>query len=777
MKTNSLLGLAIVLTAGLANAAEPLNLTFSRTGNDAASVTVTADVDGVNASLTSVSHSLKAFGSTALCPDANGNTSPTIVMTFSIADLPAGWSFNKVGLDIHAFNGQGGNQQHNDNKKRQFNVSVTSGDRTLVTYTDLDPAAGIQGVRKVWEAGTASVITPGSPMELTITVTKGTQNEGCFFGLEGITLSTDNSAVNPDPDPYPEPDSKFYTIKWKNDTQSYMTEQPDGSIAIGDYATFNKVFWEFIPTDNANCYYIRNTATGNYLGSCNMEPSSASRVTMSATPVEYYVQLSASTEGANRGCYWLSSTDCANYDKEDQSARCLNKDGASAYVITWRTGIANKGSYWTLTETENLYEPRPFTPQPAIGAPQATYFIVDAQGRSYSRSGEWKTFSPTANDAKWYFVGTSNAAGGYQIVSAADNTPLNSGALYRLTESEGAAPYHFVGPGDATAMLSLAGVDAFNFVAARTPFALNNQIYRIPCGPIGDTWIAAATIGSDFRYPMPVASGNQLTQPTVTSKPQKYTMLSRDAATVNPGTETPLNVTINKAPAEAYQLIVCYDWDRDGLFEASTVMAASQTMNATITVPADAAPGKTRLRLRLTSNGQLDPDADVNGQILDLLLNVSQPSATPLDPVVRTNDATRGTAEWTNGIAKATSLGNALFLYWQEGLRIVGVDASLEVAPSANPRVLTAVFTANTSPFVGIDNVLLNTVDTDATIVFADGKITVAGADSIAIVLYSTGGSAVASAATSLNVAAVTPGIYIVKAITSTGVVSAKLKI
>ncbi len=773
MKTNSILGLAIALATGLANAAEPLNLTFSRTGNDAASVTVTADIAGVNASLTSVSHPLKPVGNSTICADVNGNSSPTIVMKFSIAGFPAGWTFNKIGLDIHALNGQGGDQQPDDNKNRQFNVSISSGPENLVSFTDLDPAAGIPGVRKVWDATTPSTVTPSDPMELIVTVTKGTDNQGCFFGLEGITLSTDEPVVV-DPDPEPGR-SKFYTIKWKNNTSSYMTEQADGTIAIGSYATFNKVFWEFIPTDKDNCYYIRNTASGKYLGSCNMQPNAASRVRMSPTPVEYYVHLSASTNGDNKGCYWFSSTDCANYDKEGQKARCLNKDGSSNYVITWETGIANKGSYWTLTETENLFEVRPFTPQSAIGSPQSAYFIVDAQGRSYSHSGEWKTFSAAANDAKWYFVGTSNADGGYQIVNAANNEALNSGTFYTVAEDEGPAPYRFVDTDNNP--LSLGGENSFRFVAARSSFAMDNQIYQIPCGPIGDTWIACATIGSAFRYPMATASDDRLTQPVVTAKPQKFTILSRDAATVNPGEEVALTVTLNKVPADAYQLIVCYDWDHDGLFESYAAKPATQTNEATVSVPADAILGKTRLRLRLTSNGMTDPDADVEGQILDLLLNVVTPSSTLIDPVVRPNDATRGTAEWADGIARATSCGNALFLYWSEGHRIVGVDPDLEVAASANPRILTAVFSANSSALDGIDEALLNTIDENAAIAYADGIVSVAGADAQAIILFSTTGSAVASAPCSLDVTGVIPGIYIVKAITSDGIVSAKIKI
>lgn len=774
MKTNSLLGLAVLLTtSGFVNAAEPLNLTFTRTGSDAASVTVNADASGVNASLISVSHPLKEIGTSTLCPNANGNSSPTIIMQFSITGLPADWSFNLVGLDIRALNSSGNNQQSNDNVKRQFNISVTSGSNTLVTYTDLDPAAGIEGVRKVWESTTAAPVPSSDPMEITLTITKGTTNGGCFFGLEGITLSTTDSPVDPDPKPQL---SRFNTIKWKNNTSSYMTEQADGSLAIGPYAISNKVFWEFIPTDNDNCYYIRSTASGKYIGSCNMTPSSSSRVTMSDTPVEYYVHLSASTEGDNKGCFWLSSTDCDNYADESKSARCLNKDGASNYVITWQSGVNNKGSYWSLTETENLYEVRPFTPQPTIGNPSATYYIIDASGRAYNHSGLWQAFSPTAPDAKWYFVGTSNADGGYQIVNAANNVPLNSGAYYTVSDNQGSAPYRFTGHDNT--VLALAGQDAFTFVAARSNFALNNQIYQIPCGPVGDTWVASLTIGDGFRYPMAGVSNNELTTPTVTSKPSKYSILSRDAATVNPGAETHLTITLNKIPADNYRMILCFDWNRDGVFESCSEVTMAKDMTSTVNVPSDAVPGRTRMRLRLTSNGITDPDGEVNGQILDLLLNVALPSTDEVAPDVKPNDPARGMAEWDNGIATATAKGNSLFLFWSEGHRIIGVENTLDAPALPMPRTLVATFSANTSELSGIDERLLNTPDSNATINFSDGIITVEGACARTIILFSTDGRVVCSSSTSsLKTSNVCSGLYIAKAITDNGVVSAKLLI
>ncbi|MDE6223381.1 MAG: hypothetical protein K2M49_06775, partial [Muribaculaceae bacterium] len=190
---------ALFLGVGLtATAAEPLTLTFERTGTDAAGVTVAADLSGVSATLSSVSHALKPFGSTSLCADANGNTSPTIVFTFNISGIPAGWSANQIGLDVTGYNAAGNRQQSNDGKRREFNVAVDANGSSIAHYANLDPAAGVENAQKVWETTLASTLTPAGSMELKVTVTKGSDNQGCFFGLNSITLSTDEN-VTPEP--------------------------------------------------------------------------------------------------------------------------------------------------------------------------------------------------------------------------------------------------------------------------------------------------------------------------------------------------------------------------------------------------------------------------------------------------------------------------------------------------------------------------------------------------------------------------------------------------
>lgn len=764
---NLIAGLYAIVSAPFAAlGAEPLTLTFIRTGPDAASVSVNADVSGVTATLTNVSHSFKSVGTTTLCPDVNGSSGPTIVFNFSLTNLPAGWSFNNVGLDIRALNSSGDNQMNNDGKKRQFNISVTSGSTSLVSYKDLDPAAGIAGVRKVWNAQTAATVIPSNPYELTITITKGTANEGCFFGLEAITLSTtEGEGETPTP---PALTNKFYTIKWKNNTSSYITEQPNGTLAIGDYATHNRIFWEVIPTEKEDCYYIRSVASGNYIGSCNMAPSSASLVKMSAIPVEYYVHISAATEGENRGCYWLSSTDCENYANESAGTRCLNKDGASSNIIVWTSGVANKGSYWTLTETANLYEVHPFTPG-------QEYFIRNAGGQSLNHSFAWTAFDPKADNARWKFDGVSNSssASGYLIINALTNEPINNGARYKVENANGLASYRFIC--EDGSHLSLGGEQTFSFIAARSTLALNHQLYQMPCGSIGDTWISQVIIGSDYRYPMATKNDGTLVNGTVTSKPTKYNILTRDAATVAPDSEANVRVALNKEPAADYSLQLFVDWDRDGLFEYSQTLASKQEQDFVLSVPVDAKPGRTRLRFRLNSNGLTGADDDVNGEVLDLLLNVSNNMATPVAPVVDVNDPLRGFAEWSNGYATATVKGNALFLYWAEGHRITSVDSRYEIAASTTPRVITAYFTANTDKLDGINSTRLNSVDSTSKIVVNDGIMTVAGADAEAIIIFNLSGHEVASSVKSVDVNGLSSGIHIAKAVTAAGIVSAKI--
>ncbi|MBO5134921.1 MAG: hypothetical protein J6C15_07220 [Bacteroidaceae bacterium] len=177
--------------------AADLRLTFERNGAD---VTVkVAGLEGVTATLVEKSHDFKnlnvANANTILCPDINATAEQTITMTFQVDGLPANLNLKNVNLDIHALNGAGNYQDNADNKLRQWNVVVAQGEEVVTTFADIEISQGTEEGRsssnnhKVHESGDLEGPAATNPMMLKLTITKGTTNGGCFFGLGEIALN------------------------------------------------------------------------------------------------------------------------------------------------------------------------------------------------------------------------------------------------------------------------------------------------------------------------------------------------------------------------------------------------------------------------------------------------------------------------------------------------------------------------------------------------------------------------------------------------------------
>ena len=179
----------------------------------------------------------------------------------------------------------------------------------------------------------------------------------------------------PEPDLNPEHQfsaDKVYYIQWKNTGANYITENRDKSLTVADKKNSKYQFWRLIPVEGKrHCYKIQNVVTENYMGTCNMNPSSSSRVNTSADAVVYYIGATAGS-GEIAGCHYFSSTDCANYSDEAAGPRALNKDGASSYVITWQAGTNRVGSYWKIVETAEEYQ----APEPPAHTEQTKNLTV-----------------------------------------------------------------------------------------------------------------------------------------------------------------------------------------------------------------------------------------------------------------------------------------------------------------------------------------------------------------------------------------------------------------
>lgn len=194
------LSLAAIMSAN----AERLELTFNRTGATAEDVTVSASgIEGaeISAELVSISHNMMTSGdnitATILCPNINANTNPapTIEFLLKITGLE-NFEYNVAGVHIHALNSSGKYQSSTDGKVRLFNVEVQTGatEEELTPFAhieEFDIAANVAGLNKLWTAASTETNTSTSPLYVKIAVTRGTTNQGCFFGLSQVILDYD----------------------------------------------------------------------------------------------------------------------------------------------------------------------------------------------------------------------------------------------------------------------------------------------------------------------------------------------------------------------------------------------------------------------------------------------------------------------------------------------------------------------------------------------------------------------------------------------------------
>ena len=205
MKKNTLLlgclfGLASMALPASAQVPDEVNLAFARTGATAADVTVSVTdgdgtaIPGATATLTS-SHNFKTSGANItegiLCPDVNATTNPTIVLTLNIAGLSEGFTFDAVDATIWPLNGTGALQQLGDGKVRQWNFGLTQGadEASLADFASITDYEVNNAQPSVPEFTTETpVTTSGTTLSLQLTITKGTENVGCFVGLESLRL-------------------------------------------------------------------------------------------------------------------------------------------------------------------------------------------------------------------------------------------------------------------------------------------------------------------------------------------------------------------------------------------------------------------------------------------------------------------------------------------------------------------------------------------------------------------------------------------------------------
>ena len=584
-----------------------------------------------------------------------------------------------------------------------------------------------------------------------------------------------------------EGEGKVYLISWKNTGANYITEEPDGRMTVQGKDVTKQQFWMFIPTENENCFYIKNTATGNYLGSCNLTPSSDSKVQTSIQPVEYYMAKTAATSGENANCWYFSSTDCDNYSNESSNPRALNKDGASNYVITWNAGTDKVGSYWTLVETEDLYELRPFAISNAIGNIGASYNVQTPSGKNLTFADNKPSLAtPDSFDEnqEWYFVGTGDGTG-LQIASASEPATvigINDGNIiagenletkWKVKKGEINGYYYFTSN---NTTLKVDSDSLFRFTRVRSAYSRTLKIYNNPCGATGNIYAKRAEIRGEGAVDNIIYESN--------SKPGTWhIMYAMDKGEVIKGEKFNIDVTLSENATNALTAIAHFDWNSDGVFETAVPLTLNGTKgNAEATVPEWAAETQTRMRLRINSNGLDLAEDDVYGFIYDFHIKVVKAEENRT-ATVAVNADDRGSATLsevaenyaysTTLTAKAVPTGNAQFVCWREEGVVVSTDPEYTFTVDHNVK-LVAYFTPNATGTTDVKSVA---ADEDIVFTLQDNKITAIGnCDITSMTLYTIDAAIVArNAGNTIDTAELCEGVYIVCAKTENGYKNSKI--
>lgn len=718
---------------------------------------------------------------TILAPAQNagyGNVSGSAISyLFRLSGLKAVMpNFDEVDLGVCGLN-VSGKYQNSNNDTRAFTFSVGYGankfaNENLPTATgDLMRNAYNNGenFQYISVSDTASVPTT-EPLYLSITLTKEAEL-GCYAGLRSITIKDTRSdtTVIDSSATHSFSAEAYYKIYNFSNNSLYMGADASGNLMVMADEEANRVWWQFIPTTNADCYYIRNATTGQYVQALQAK-GPRSYISLGSNPVEYYIGLNEVSGARTNGAYWLSSTNTAGYSEQSSSTLALNKDGASDHVLTWTASGSEPNSYWYIVKSDYDYDPTPFLPSTG----QHLYFVKSAAtAKALVSSGSSLGWAAQAMDKsqQWYFSGVSNKQGGYRIYNSASGVAIDT--LHYIIE-QSLSGYTFRHKYEPRTALVIDGDSVFYFEEARSSFSLSAQIYNMPCGTLNQPRLKSASLkGEGVRTPLIVADDEITPQGA-------NTVWTKSRPVVVAGSTGTLTISLNQAPDTGVEAWLYFDWDRDGFFEQSLKLETSQNITQTLSFPAvgegNAREGQSHIRLRLNNTGLNGAEDDVIGQSIDFIITLTSDNA-PFTAKAAPNDSTRGSAAIVGTTATASSYNNCRFVCWKEQNKVVSTSETYAFTLDHDVN-LTAVFSADPDNPTSVSSI--NKSADKSVVIKADGKTVRAEASSPVnnMRIYDINGMLVGRGTEpSLSVASLNKGVYIIRVQTANGQASTKLSI
>lgn len=156
---------------------------------------------------------------------------------------------------------------------------------------------------------------------------------------------------------------KVYTIHRYSKANGYIYEQGN-KLYVANSDNTKKQYWEFIPTESANRYYVRNVSSGHYMQSTRT-PGLSVQISTGTEPVEYEVKA-CTAENAQKGYYYLCSTDQSISTASDGTLG-LNFAEGQGHVVAFHITSTRPNSYWEIVESTYDY----VKPEPPVHTPLA----------------------------------------------------------------------------------------------------------------------------------------------------------------------------------------------------------------------------------------------------------------------------------------------------------------------------------------------------------------------------------------------------------------------
>ena len=223
-------------------------------------------------------------------------------------------------------------------------------------------------------------------------------------------------------------EGKVYLLHRFSNTNSYIYENA-GMLNASPNTNTQKQYWQFIPTANANCYYIQNVTSKKYIQSSHVAENS--QIKVGNTPVEYEIKSNTTAGAAPLGYYYMCSTD-QTIDTSKDGTLGLNYQQSTGKVVAYHIRYNRGNSYWDIQETKYDYE-APVLYERSEYAKQLGVYMLPCgeRGNAYLTS---LTIAGSVNDVpqKLNYVATAQPSS-YYLLQRKDTATVTAGGTFTLS--------------------------------------------------------------------------------------------------------------------------------------------------------------------------------------------------------------------------------------------------------------------------------------------------------------------------------------------------------